>query len=51
MNSINFDWENYLTQAQAQISTLEFIISLALTAITAYILKKSLCAIWTNIIK
>ena len=40
MNSFVFDWENYLTQAQAQISTLEFIISLALTAITAYILKK-----------
>ena len=40
MNSINFDWENYLTQAQAQISTPEFIISLALTAITAYILKR-----------
>ena len=40
MNSINFDWEKYLTQAQAQISTSEFIISLALTAITAYILKK-----------
>ena len=40
MNSINFDWENYLTQAQAQISTPEFIISLTLTAITAYILKR-----------
>ena len=40
MDSINFDWENYLTQAQSQISTLEFIISLALTAITAYILKR-----------
>jgi len=40
MNSINFDWEGYLTQAQSQISTLEFIISLALTAITAYMLKK-----------
>ena len=40
MNSFTFDWENYLTQAQAQISTLEFIISLVLTAITAYILKK-----------
>ena len=39
MDGINFDWENYLTQAQAQISTPEFIISLALTAITAYILK------------
>jgi len=39
MDSINFDWENYLTQAQAQISSPEFIISLALTAITAYILK------------
>ena len=40
MNGFTFDWENYLTQAQAQISTPEFIISLALTAITAYILKK-----------
>ena len=40
MNSFTFDWENYLTQAQAQISTPEFIFSLALTAITAYILKK-----------
>ena len=40
MDSINFDWENYLTQAQSQISTLEFIISLILTAITAYILSK-----------
>jgi len=39
MDGINFDWENYLTQAQAQISSPEFIISLALTAITAYILK------------
>ena len=39
MDGINFNWENYLTQAQAQISSLEFIISLALTAITAYILK------------
>ena len=39
MDGINFNWENYLTQAQAQISTPEFIISLALTAITAYILK------------
>jgi len=40
MNSFTFDWENYLTQAQAQVSTLEFILSLALTALTAYILKK-----------
>ena len=40
MNAINFDWENYLTQAQAQISTPGFIINLILTAITAYILKK-----------
>ena len=39
MDGINFNWENYLTQAQAQISSPEFIISLALTAITAYILK------------
>jgi hypothetical protein len=40
MNSLTFDWENYLTQAQAQISTPEFIINLILTAITAYILSK-----------
>lgn len=40
MNGFTFDWENYLTQTQAQISTPEFIISLALTAITAYILKR-----------
>ena len=39
MDSINFNWENYLTQAQAQISSTEFIINLVLTAITAYILK------------
>jgi uncharacterized membrane protein YhiD involved in acid resistance len=39
MDGINFDWENYLTQAQSQISSPEFIINLALTAITAYILK------------
>jgi hypothetical protein len=39
MDGINFNWENYLTQAQAQISSPEFTISLALTAITAYILK------------
>ena len=39
MDNIIFDFENYLTQAQAQISSPEFIISLALTAITAYILK------------
>ena len=36
----NFNWENYLTQAKAQISIPEFVISLFLTAITAYILKK-----------
>ena len=40
MNGFTFDWENYLTQTQAQISTPEFVISLALTAITAYILKR-----------
>ena len=40
MNSFTFDWENYLTQAQGQISTPGFIISLILTAITAYILSK-----------
>jgi uncharacterized membrane protein YhiD involved in acid resistance len=40
LNSINLDLQNYLTQTQAQVSTPEFIINLALTAITAYILKK-----------
>jgi hypothetical protein len=40
MDSVIFDFDNYLTQAQAQISVPEFIISLALTAITAYALKK-----------
>ena len=40
MDSVIFDFDNYLTQAQAQISVPEFIISLALTAITAYSLKK-----------
>lgn len=37
---MNFEWENYLTQAQSQISSIEFIINLILTALTAYILKK-----------
>ena len=40
MNNFTFDWENYLSQAQGQISTSGFIISLILTAITAYILSK-----------
>lgn len=40
MDGINLNLDNYLTQATAQISSPEFIISLALTAITAYILKK-----------
>lgn len=40
MDEINFDWENYLNQAKAQISSIEFILNLFLTAITAYILKK-----------
>ena len=39
MDGINLNLDNYLTQATAQISSPEFIISLALTAITAYILK------------
>lgn len=39
MDGINFNFENYLTQAQAQISSFEFILSLTLTAITAFILK------------
>lgn len=37
---MNFEWENYLTQAQSQISSIEFLINLILTALTAYILKK-----------
>ena len=40
MDSITFDWENYLTQAQAPISSVEFFVSLALTAITAYVIKR-----------
>lgn len=40
MDGINFNWENYLTQSQAQISSPEFIINLALTALFAYFLKK-----------
>ena len=40
MDGINLNLDNYLTQATAQISSPEFIVSLALTAITAYILKK-----------
>jgi uncharacterized membrane protein YhiD involved in acid resistance len=38
---MNFEWENYLTQAQSQISSIEFVINLILTALTAYILKKA----------
>lgn len=41
MDKIIFDWEQYLTKAQAQISVFEFFISLILTAITAYILKRT----------
>ena len=40
MDSITFDWENYLSQAQAPISSVEFFISLTLTAITAYVVKR-----------
>ncbi|MDC0456445.1 DUF4956 domain-containing protein [Alphaproteobacteria bacterium] len=40
MDGINFDLDNYLSQAKAQISTIEFIINLFLTGLTAYILKK-----------
>ena len=40
MDTMNFNWENYLSQAQAQISTTGFVINLVLTAITAYILKR-----------
>jgi len=39
MDNVIFDYENYLTQAQAQISAPEFFLSISLTAITAYILK------------
>ena len=41
MDKMIFDWEQYLTKAQAQISVFEFFVSLILTAITAYILKRS----------
>ena len=40
MDKIIFDWEQYLTKAQAQISVFDFFVSLILTAITAYILKR-----------
>ena len=40
MNTIDFNWGNYLSQTQAQISTPGFVINLVLTAITAYILKR-----------
>jgi uncharacterized membrane protein YhiD involved in acid resistance len=40
MESITFDWDNYLTHAQAPISSVEFFVSLALTAITAYVIKR-----------
>jgi len=40
MDSITFDWDNYLTQAQAPISSVEFFVSLALTAITTYVIKR-----------
>ena len=40
MDGIIFNLEKYLTEAQAQVSVPSFIISLVLTAITAYTLKK-----------
>jgi hypothetical protein len=40
MDSITFDWSNILTQATAPISTLEFLVTLALTAITAFVVKR-----------
>jgi len=40
MDTIIADWEQYLAKAQAQISVFEFFLSLILTAITAYILKR-----------
>lgn len=39
MNPINFDFNNFLTQAQAPISPFEFIFMLLLTALTAYVVK------------
>ena len=38
--TLNLNLENYLLQAQAQISVSNFIFNLVLTAITAYILKE-----------
>ena len=40
MNSIDFNWENYLSQAQAPISSFDFFITLTLTGITAFLIKK-----------
>ena len=40
MDGINLDWQNYLVQTQAPISVLGFFISLVLTALTAYAVKR-----------
>lgn len=40
MDGINFDWNNILTQATAPISSLEFFVMLALTALTAFVVKR-----------
>ena len=40
MDNFITNWNEYLTKSQAQISISEFIVSLVLTAITAYILHK-----------
>ena len=41
MDGITLDWQNYLAQTQAPISVLEFFISLILTALTAYAVKRA----------
>ena len=40
LDTLNLDFENYLLQAQAQISVTGFIFNLVLTALTTYILKR-----------
>jgi len=40
MDGISLDWQNYLVQTQAPISVLGFFISLVLTALTAYVVKR-----------
>ena len=40
MDSLTFDWNNILTQASSPISTWEFLVTLLLTALTAFVVKR-----------